>query len=112
MSRLESFKNKIDGGKKGDPVTNLVGVRGGQEESAAASENKNGFDLDAIAGAFSQEENKKPAKKLKGIYLDEDVLEIYEQEAKKRERGWGSQLTSDLLRAVFEKEGLLPKRNQ
>jgi uncharacterized protein (DUF4415 family) len=113
MSRLDKFKNKIEKEGKETVITRLVGNdTAGQSESAAASENQNktNLNLDAIAAAFNNDETKEPAKKLKGIYLDEDILEVYEAQAKLKPRGWGSQMVNDLLRAVFEQQGLLPKK--
>lgn len=46
---------------------------------------------------------------MKGIYIEEDVLEVYEKLSDENSRGWGSQLVYDLLRATFEKHGYLPK---
>ncbi|MGZ9818102.1 hypothetical protein ACXM0N_19765 [Peribacillus simplex] len=63
------------------------------------------IDVDVMA-----EPSGKPKKSMKGIYIEEDVLEVYEKLSDENSRGWGSQLVSDLLRAKFEKHGYLPKR--
>lgn len=119
MSNMESFRNKAAGAGKVDPRDALIGLKGGNSESenqaaATGEENTQGgnktLDYTNIAASFSTSEPEKVSKKLKGIYIDEDVLHVYEQQQKKKERGWGSQLVSDLLRAVFENEGLIEKR--
>lgn len=124
MSNMESFRNKVTGTGKADPRDALIGLKGGNTESEntesenstadVGEDNSQGgnktFDYTSIAASFATGETVKVPKKLKGIYLDEDVLHVYEEQQKKKERGWGSQLVSDLLRAVFENEGLIEKR--
>lgn len=128
MSKVDEIKDivknpkktaadKFFGGNEEDivneetPVTNEDVV---VKETAATNESDNTENSivksDAVSKAFSG--GKKPEKKLKGIYIDVDVLEKYEEEAAKPERGrgWGSQLVSDLLREVFEQQGIMPKK--
>lgn len=111
MSNVENIKNKMKSINKPTATEALLSTpEVSENETAASQEKEKNRDLASIkTNAFSKEKKNKPAKKLKGIYLDEDVLEIYEQEADKRDRGWGSQLVTDLLRAVFEEEGLMDK---
>ncbi|EIT83993.1 hypothetical protein A374_18199 [Fictibacillus macauensis ZFHKF-1] len=72
---------------------------------------KGTIDVSGVSSSFATlEEADRFSKKLKGIYIDQDVLQVYEREAAKRKRGWGSQLVSDLLRTAFEQQGLLGKK--
>lgn len=111
MSKMDDIKNKMNNDSKSrDARSELLGLNNKKEEEQTST-GSDSLDLSSMIGDVSTDQpRKKPSKKLKGIYLDEDVLEVYEVQAEKRERGWGSQLTSDLLRAVFEKEGLMNKR--
>lgn len=52
---------------------------------------------------------KKIVKKLKGIHIDEDVLDVFQAEQSLRERGWGSQIVSDLLREKFEEYNMFER---
>lgn len=77
------------------------------ETAATNEESENNNDLDeSIAKAFAGDTPPKREKVLKGIYLDEDVLEVYNKAAKDNGRGWGSQLVSDLLRKEFIRRGI------
>lgn len=83
-----------------------------KQETAASEENEeNDVDLEAaIAKAFADENDApKPKKTLKGVYIDDDVLKVYEAVAEHKGRGWGSQKISDLLRNEFIKEGLMKR---
>lgn len=80
-----------------------------KKEVAVSQEPEKDNDIeDAIANAYPDESEKRE-KILKGIYLDDDVLAVYKAVSAKKPRGWGSQLTSDLLRAEFVKQGLMKK---
>ncbi|MEP9408538.1 hypothetical protein ABKP09_19665 [Peribacillus frigoritolerans] len=123
MSNVDKIKDIVTNPKKPTAATKLV--NGNEEdivipetvneETAATNEESENTESsivksEAVSKAFSG--GKKPEKKLKGIYIDVDVLEKYEEEAAKPERGrgWGSQLVSDLLREVFEQQGIMPKK--
>lgn len=113
LSSEEKMMLKIQESEKKKQLRDEM-LLGDQNESAASKESEENqpktLDVgSAAASYFSEQEKTKVNKKLKGIYLDEDVLKIYELEADARARGWGSKLTSDLLRAVFEREGLFEK---
>lgn len=123
MSKADAIKNKITAQeeKKRDPRSDLIGLNNHTPEAPKVEEKKketpaqktnDEINFDEIAEGINSDDLKEPTKSLKGIYLDDDVLEVYEREASKRKRGWGSQLTSNLLRAYFEKEGLMSKRNK
>lgn len=52
---------------------------------------------------------KRIEKKLKGLHIETDVLEVFERLQESRERGWGSQIVSDWMREKFEDLGLFEK---
>ena len=103
MSKIDNLKNKIKEDEKRSETA------AAKEQDKEPEKEKN-FSQDPISNAFSSVKPVKPVKTLKGIYLDADVLKVYEEQAKLRGRGWGSQLVSDLLRNTFEQYGLMDKK--
>ena len=110
MTKTEDLENKFKNPTKPSAAVKLMG--GNEEndvvnETAATNEEpKNNEEIDDIATAYADSVPKKREKHLKGIYIDSDVLEKYNQLSDKMPRGWGSQLVSDLLRKEFIKQGI------